>query len=227
MAIRFSKKHGVNPSLEVCFWCGEPMGVALLGKLKGDAEAPREICTGYEMCDKCKEHNKTMIHMIEASTQPLHEGQPSINPSLNAYPTGRNFWIKDEALKQILKPESFEATLKCRSALLEPDVFNEFANMIQKFSKDAEQEETAEANETETDNADEDKADTSKAEANEIVLTSVYPSVPRKAWKCAKCGAEIRPYSKMERRRVRKGGKVQIQRICDSCHNKCNDENNK
>ena len=217
MAIRFSKKHGVNPSVEVCFWCGEPMGVALLGKLKGDAEAPREICTGYEMCDKCKEHNKTMIHMIEASTTPIHEGQPSINPGLNAYPTGRNFWIKDEALKQILKPESFEETLKHRSALLEPDVFNEFANMIQKFSEDAEREDEAE-----TDNADEDKA-----EANEIVLESIYPSVPRKAWKCAKCGAEIRPYSKMERRRVRRNGKLQIQRICDNCHNKYNNENNK
>ena len=220
--IRLSEKHGVNPSVEVCFWCGEPMGIALLGKLKGDAEAPREICTGYEMCDKCKEHNKTMIHMIEASITPLHKGQPSINKDFNAYPTGRNFWIKDEALKRILKPESFEETLKYRSTLLEPDVFNELLDIIQKNSENAEQEETAKANEVETDNADEDKA-----EANEVVLASVYPSVPRKAWKCAKCGAEIRPYSKMERRRVRRDGKVQIQRICDNCHNRYNNENNK
>ena len=210
MTIRLSKKHGVNPSLEVCFWCGEPMGVALLGKLKGDAEAPREICTSYEMCDKCKEHNKTMIHMIEASTTPLHEYQPSINPGLNAYPTGRNFWIKDEALKQILKPESFEETLKCRSALLEPEVFDEFLNMTQRNSEDAEQEETANANEAKTDSA----------ESNEIVLETIYPTTARKAWKCAKCGAEIRPYSKMERRRVRRDGKVQIQRLCTNCHNK-------
>lgn len=208
--IRLSKKHGVNPSVEVCFWCGEPMGVALLGKLKGDVEAPREICRSYEMCDKCKEHNKTMIHMIEASTTPLHEYQPSINPGLNAYPTGRNFWIKDEALKRILKPESFEETLKCRSALLEPEVFDEFLNMAQENSEDAEREETAKANEAKTDNA----------ESNEIVLETIYPTTARKAWKCAKCGAEIRPYSKMERRRVRRDGKVQIQRLCTNCHNK-------
>ena len=220
--IKISEKHGVNPSVEVCFWCGEPMGIALLGKLKGDVEAPREICTSYEMCDKCKEHNKTMIHMIEASRTPLHKGQPSINEDSNAYPTGRNFWIKDKALKALLKPESFEETLKYRSALLEPDAFNEFLNMIQEISKDAAQEDEAE-----TDEAQESKADADKAEANEVVLESIYPSVPRKAWKCAKCGAEIRPYSKMERRRVRKNGKLQIQRICDNCHNKYNNENNK
>lgn len=219
-SIRLSEEHGVNPSVEVCFWCGEPMGVALLGKLKGDAKAPREICTGYEMCDKCKEHNETMIHMIEASRTPLHKNQPSINKDSNAYPTGRNFWIKDEALKVLLKPEAFEETLKSRSALLEPDAFNEFLNMTHEIKEDVKQE-------AETNNADEGKADTNKTEANEVVLESIYPSVPRKAWKCAKCGAEIRPYSKMERRRVRKNGKLQIQRICDSCHNKYNNENNK
>lgn len=219
--IRLSKKHGVNPSVEVCFWCGEPMGVALLGKLKGDVEAPREICTGYEMCDKCKEHNKTMIHMIEASTTPLREGQPPINKESNVYPTGRNFWIKDEALKRILKPESYEEILKVRGAFLEPEIFDEFIDMTQKNSEDAEQEETDEAKETPADaKTNETKAETDNAENGEVVLETIYPTTARKAWKCAKCGAEIRPYSKMERRRVRKDGKVQIQRLCTNCHNK-------
>ena len=52
--IRLSQKHGVNPSLDTCFFCGEPKGIALFGKLKGDAEAPRSVLLNYEPCEKCK-----------------------------------------------------------------------------------------------------------------------------------------------------------------------------
>ena len=56
MGIRLSDKHGVNPTMGVCMWCGEPTGeIALLGKLKGDVEAPRYSTLSYEPCDKCKE----------------------------------------------------------------------------------------------------------------------------------------------------------------------------
>lgn len=44
MGIHLSKKHGVNPSIEICAVCGKGIGVALLGRLKNDAEAPREVC---------------------------------------------------------------------------------------------------------------------------------------------------------------------------------------
>lgn len=55
-SIRLSEKHGVNPSLIVCTLCGEETGeLALLGKLKDDAEAPKHICTGT-ICDKCKKN---------------------------------------------------------------------------------------------------------------------------------------------------------------------------
>jgi hypothetical protein len=38
-SIRLSEKHGVNPSLMLCFYCGEASGVALLGRLKGDQDS--------------------------------------------------------------------------------------------------------------------------------------------------------------------------------------------
>ena len=53
--IYMSEAHGVNPSMEVCFWCGKNKGVVLFGKLKGDKKAPRECAFNYEPCDKCKE----------------------------------------------------------------------------------------------------------------------------------------------------------------------------
>lgn len=34
MSVRLSPKHGLNPSLVVCPICGEPISIALLGRLK-------------------------------------------------------------------------------------------------------------------------------------------------------------------------------------------------
>lgn len=40
-SIRLSPKHGLNPSISVCFFCGEDKNEIILpGKLEGDAEAP-------------------------------------------------------------------------------------------------------------------------------------------------------------------------------------------
>ena len=52
--IILSKKHGVNPSMMICPICDETTGIALLGKLKGDAEAPRQIL-GTHPCKECEE----------------------------------------------------------------------------------------------------------------------------------------------------------------------------
>ena len=42
--IQVSPKHGLNPTIPVCFWCGKERGeVALLGRLPGDAEAPKNV----------------------------------------------------------------------------------------------------------------------------------------------------------------------------------------
>lgn len=53
-SITLSPKHGVNPSMICCPVCGEPISIALMGKIKGDKEAPRKII-GTELCEKCIE----------------------------------------------------------------------------------------------------------------------------------------------------------------------------
>ena len=65
--IRLSPQHGVNPTLLKCFWCGGDAGIALLGKLKGDAEAPRETCLNLEPCDACKAKFKQGVQLIEVT----------------------------------------------------------------------------------------------------------------------------------------------------------------
>lgn len=50
--ILLSPKHGANPSVLHCICCGKDYGVALLGKLKGDKEAPKDIYQG--LCRDCE-----------------------------------------------------------------------------------------------------------------------------------------------------------------------------
>ena len=232
-SIKLSEKHGVNPSMQVCFWCGEVIGVALMGRLKGDVEAPREVVLDYSLCDKCKEKEKTYIHLIECT------GEDNGNPPIakDAYPTGRNMWIKDAALRSIITEDSFNEIKEKRAALMLPETFEAFIKIYEDAQKEGDAssmldeegtvkaEETAEA-ETSNDRDDvSEKAENIKGEtekeANDgIVVGSVFPVTARKNWKCSECGHNIMAYSQFERRRVRRGGKVEVLRICKDCHEK-------
>lgn len=47
-SIKLSPKHGVNPSILHCICCGKDYGIAMLGKLKGDKEAPPCLTTSSQ-----------------------------------------------------------------------------------------------------------------------------------------------------------------------------------
>ena len=95
--IKVSKKHGVNPTLAICAWCGKETGaIALLGKLPGDAEAPMHAIIDYEPCDECKKQWAEGVAIIEVSRTPICEGQMPI--ANGAYPTGSVVVVKEEAL---------------------------------------------------------------------------------------------------------------------------------
>ena len=71
--------------MTTCFYCGEVTGIALLGKLKNDEEAPKYICNSIEPCDKCKEKFKDFVLILE-------------KPDENSNPTGRWFAVPKEAM---------------------------------------------------------------------------------------------------------------------------------
>lgn len=88
--IKLSKKHGVNPSMTTCFYCGEVTGIALMGELKNDEEAPRECCISIEPCDKCKEKYKDYCLVVEKDRDE------------SAVPTGRWFAInKNQVVEEM------------------------------------------------------------------------------------------------------------------------------
>ena len=132
MGIHLSPSHGVNPALEVCFFCQEARGVVLLGRFNperrfgkkiaetlegppGDAKAPHKVVMDREPCDKCKELMQQGIILISVDEKKTGEDRD------NPWRTGGWVVVRDEALRRwISTPELLEDILKRRVAFL-PD----------------------------------------------------------------------------------------------------------
>lgn len=101
--IEISPKHGLNPTIPVCFWCGkEKNEIALLGRIRektkdrfgsntvvrgSDIEAPRRMVLDYEPCDECKKMWESGVAVLEVQQTPTMPNQPEIQKGI--YPTGR------------------------------------------------------------------------------------------------------------------------------------------
>lgn len=97
--ITLSPKYGINPSVLHCFICGKETGVALLGKLKGDAEAPHNISDPSEICDDCRKQ-------IVAGNKFFLEAKDNTDHN-NPERTGRMVCVKGEALPNIKSPINY------------------------------------------------------------------------------------------------------------------------
>ena len=95
--IKLSEKHGLNPSISICFFCRGDKDIILNGRLPGDAEAPKKVLVDYEPCDKCKEQMKLGVTIIEATQEPTDA--PPIQEGV--WPTGRWCVIRTEAAKDV------------------------------------------------------------------------------------------------------------------------------
>lgn len=99
MNIKVSSKYGLNPTIPVCFFCGEEKNeVALLGKItdknKQEIEAPMKTVIDYEPCDKCKEMWEQGVAIIEVTYRNL--GRPCI--AKDVQPTGKVVVLKPEVV---------------------------------------------------------------------------------------------------------------------------------
>lgn len=130
--IKLSPKYGVNPTIPICFWCGQEKNeVALMGKLgdsrKGeDIEAPRHCITNYDPCDKCKELFSKGIHVIGVTSQPIVQGMfPMVNDGQQTlYPTGSMFVGTEDWVTRFLTANQQEAMIEdvlAKKVLLLPD----------------------------------------------------------------------------------------------------------
>lgn len=99
-SIRLSPKHGVNPSISICFWCGQEKNeLCLLGRLAGDAEAPKCAVFNYEPCENCKAAMAQGFTVIEATQKP--NSRATVPMQDGAYPTGKFVVITQDAARRI------------------------------------------------------------------------------------------------------------------------------
>lgn len=129
-SIRLSPKHGINPSMDTCPWCGQTRGVVLLGKLKNDEEAPTKLITSYDPCDTCQEQWNSCVICLEAQTTPVAENQPPITESNNKfiYPTYRHIGITQSAALRLGLPTELG-----RPVLIEKETFEKlFKTVLEK-----------------------------------------------------------------------------------------------
>lgn len=114
-SIKLSPKHGVNPSVMNCFFCGEAKAVALLGRLKGDAEAPRQAVFDVDPCDKCTGYMAQGVILIS-----VRNGESGPDP----YRTGGWCVVKDAALDFIKARELRADILSKRVAFIPDEVWD-------------------------------------------------------------------------------------------------------
>ena len=124
-SIRLSPKYGVNPTIPVCFWCGEEKNeIALMGRIGNDRnhkdiEAPHYAVIDYEPCDKCRCGMSQGFTVLEATTYP--NDRASVEMQKGIYPTGRFVVLKTEAADRIFGKE-FTSKGK---AFMTPSDFNQ------------------------------------------------------------------------------------------------------
>lgn len=100
-SVRLSNKHGLNPTIPVCFFCGQPKNeVALLGSSYKE-QAPLHMICNYEPCEQCQSHMKAGVVLVEV-TEHRGPGKPNQPPiQNNLIPTGSWWVITHEAAKEI------------------------------------------------------------------------------------------------------------------------------
>lgn len=123
--VRISPKHGLNPCIPVCVFCGqEKHEVAILGKLKGDAQAPMKAVLNYEPCEECAKNWSMGIPLIRVSSIPPQKGMPPMTErsSTKLYPTGQYSVITTEAAKRIFDYDAPAGS----PIMVDAEVFDDF-----------------------------------------------------------------------------------------------------
>lgn len=120
MSIRVSERHGVNPMLVRCFYCNEDTGeIALLGRLPGDAEAPRHGVLDKKPCAVCQRHMEQGVILISV------DEEKSKGDLKNPYRTGGWVVVRDEAIRRMVTPaELAEDIITRRMAFVPDDVWD-------------------------------------------------------------------------------------------------------
>lgn len=138
-SIKLSPNHGLNPTIPVCFWCGQQKNeVALLGKLKGDAEAPMHVVLDYEPCDSCREVFKKGIHVVGVTEVAPREGMLPIQgkDGVNLYPTGSFFVATEQWATSFFDDSMLETILAKKKVLMDDSLVRSMIAQFEALKED-------------------------------------------------------------------------------------------
>ena len=121
--IKISPKYGVNPTIPVCFWCGKQKNeIALMGHMKDDIEAPKNMVLDYVPCEECQNHMAMGVAVLEASDHPNTEGQPPMQKGV--YPTSRFVVVTTECADRVFS--AYAPWSEGKKVFVDSDVFSHF-----------------------------------------------------------------------------------------------------
>ena len=127
MSVLLHKEHGLNPTVNVCFFCNEDKGeVVLLGRAYR-GKAPMRMVTDYVPCDSCQEKFSQGVLFIEVTRSPNTPDQPPLYKSREPYqsvpyPTGRHWVVTLEAARRIVgESDTGDNIIEKRKALIDPE----------------------------------------------------------------------------------------------------------
>lgn len=121
--IKISPKHGLNPTIPVCFWCGKQKNeIALMGRMKDDIEAPKNMVLDYVPCEECQNHMAMGVAVLEASDHPNTEGQPPMQKGV--YPTSRFVVVTTECADRVFN--AYAPWSEGKKVFVDSDVFSHF-----------------------------------------------------------------------------------------------------
>jgi len=70
MGIVLSNKYGGNPSMNLCYYCQKEVSdILLMGRMRDDAEAPRQMTYHMDPCNKCREFMQQGVILIEVTSE--------------------------------------------------------------------------------------------------------------------------------------------------------------
>jgi hypothetical protein len=110
--ITLSPKHGVNPCIPACFFCGKDKNILLLmGRInEADDEAPKNTVFDQEPCNDCAEllEQGFMLIVVENGTREDDNNPPR---------TGQQVVVKQEAAERL-----FDTPPKCGWSYIHRDI---------------------------------------------------------------------------------------------------------
>ncbi len=130
-AIKLSPKHGVNPTIPICFWCGDERNeVALMGRIgdgrKGEEYgAPHHMVVDYEPCDRCKAAMESGFTVLEVTESPNENSSVEIQDGI--YPTGRFVVLTKGAAERIFRGVAEKNT----KVFMNSEIFSKMVEKIQ------------------------------------------------------------------------------------------------